>query len=65
MCYAGIGNIKDRKCINEDITNSYDKKRDITTYKIKINEDAENVSGDKITADDLIFNYLFSKGMSV
>ena len=50
-------NIKDRKCINEDITNSYDKKRDITTYKIKINEDAENVSGDKITADDLIFNY--------
>ena len=57
LCYAGIGNIKDRKCINEDMTNSYDKKRDITTYKIKINEDAENVSGDKITADDLIFNY--------
>lgn len=57
LCYAGIGNIKDRKCISEDITSSYEEKKDITTYSIKLNEDAENASGHKITADDLIFNY--------
>lgn len=57
LCYAGIGNIKDRKCINKDITNNYDKKKDITTYTVKLNEDVENASGQKITADDLIFNY--------
>ena len=31
-----IGNIKDRKCINEDITNSYDKKGILQHTKLRL-----------------------------
>lgn len=57
LCYASLCNMKDRKCISKNVSNIYDKKADITTFKITLNEEAENASGHKITADDLLFNY--------
>ncbi len=57
LCYASLCNMKDRKCISKDVANTYNKKTDITTFKITLDEEAENVSGSKITADDLLFNY--------
>ncbi len=57
LCYASLCDMKDRKCISKEVSSSYNKKTDITTFKITLDEEAENVSGHKITADDLLFNY--------
>ena len=51
LCYASLCNMKDRKCISKDVANTYNKKTDITTFKITLDEEAENVSGSKITAE--------------
>lgn len=57
LCYAGLCKTKDRKCISKQVSSSYDNKRNITTYHIILNENEENISGEKITADDILFNY--------
>lgn len=57
LCYAGLCEIKDRRCISSNVQNFYNEKRDITTFRITLDEDCENVSGQKITADDVLFNY--------
>ena len=57
LCYAGLCETKDRKCISKDISSVYDKKRDITTYTITLDETADTATGTSITADDLLFNY--------
>lgn len=57
LCYASLCGMKDRKCISKDVSSVYNPKTDITTFKIVLNEGVENVSGYKITADDLLFNY--------
>lgn len=57
LCYASLCETKDRKCISKDISSVYDKKRDITTYTITLDETADTATGTSITADDLLFNY--------
>lgn len=57
LCYASLCVMKDRKCISKDVSSVYDPATDITTFKITLDEKAENVSGSAITADDLLFNY--------
>lgn len=57
LCYASLCSMKDRRCISKDVSGTYNKKKDITTFKITLDEEAGNISGYKITADDLLFNY--------
>lgn len=57
LCYASLCEIKDRKCISKEISSVYDKKRNVTTYTITLDETADNATGASITADDLLFNY--------
>lgn len=57
LCYAGLCKIKDRRCITSNVQSFYNQKRNITTYRITLNKDEENVSGKEITADDVLFNY--------
>jgi len=57
LCYAGLCEMKDRKCISENITSTYNKRKDTTTYHITLSEDATSASGGSITADDILFNY--------
>ncbi len=57
LCYAGLCETKDRKCISSNISHSYNRKKDITTYHITLDEEWKNASGENITADDVLFNY--------
>lgn len=57
LCYAGLCEMKDRRCISKNISSIYHEKKNVTTYRITLNENEENTAGDKITADDVLFNY--------
>lgn len=57
LCYAGLCEMKDRRCISSNVQSFYNEKRNITTFSITLNEDEKNVSGEEITADDVLFNY--------
>lgn len=57
MCYATLCELKDRRCISSNVQSFYNEKRNVTTYRITLNENEENVSGKNITADDVLFNY--------
>ena len=65
LCYAGLCKMKDRKCISKNVSNVYNKKKDITTFRIALDEEAENVSGHKITADDLGRYQLYSRWRNI
>ncbi len=36
LCYASLCDMKDRKCISKEVSSSYNKKTDITTFKITL-----------------------------
>lgn len=57
LCYAGLCKMKDRRCISKNVSSSYDKKRKVTKYRITLDENQKNASGEAITADDVLFNY--------
>ena len=57
MCYATLLSTKGRRCLTDSISCSYNDKKDTTTYSITLRDNITDSSGNKITADDIIFNY--------
>lgn len=56
MCYAGLWESEDRKCISSNISYSYDKNTKNTTFRITLGDNAVNAKGERITVDDILFN---------
>ena len=60
MCYANLynnDNNDDNICIAKSISCTYIKSKNATTYKVFLKDDMTDALGNKITADDVIFNY--------
>lgn len=60
MCYANLYNSDDSEdniCIAKNISCTYVKSKNVTTYRIFLKDDMTDALGNSLTADDVIFNY--------